>query len=173
MNDKLLVNDQIRFSRVMVIDHEGRKLGEFLKQDAISLAETEGLDLVLVDDNPEKPICKLMDFDKFVYHQKKKEKENKSSSAAVKMKEIEFKLQTDQGYIDIKTKQAQKFLANGNKVKFGTTLKGREAAHANIVFDRCMSIYESLIDYCDIEFGPKMMGKEMSMILTPKSIKKD
>lgn len=166
MSDNFLINEQITFSRVTVIDQEGRKLGEFLKTDALRLAEEAELDLVLVGTDSDRPICKIMDFDKFIYHQKKSEK--KSSSSVVKIKEIEFKLQTDQGYIDIKTKQARKFLETGNKVKFATTLKGRETAHANIVYDRCLSIISELESVSEIEVHPKMSDRTMIMILVPK-----
>lgn len=162
---KFSVNEDIKAQRVIVIGFDGSKKGEFLKSDAIKLAESEGLDLVLVGDG-EKPICKIMDFGKYLYDQKKKLKANVSHS--VETKEIRFGLQTDEGYLDIKANQARGFLNKGDKVKVAVKFRGREIAHLDIIRNKCLAFFDKLQDIAEMEQPPKITGNNVSMMLVVK-----
>lgn len=162
---KFLTNEEIKAKRVLVIDNDGNKLGEFLREDALRLSEEQGLDLVMVDDN-EKPVCRIMDFGKFLYEQKKKAK--KSSSHTIEVKEIQFGFQTEENYVNIKSNQARKFLERGDKVKVVIKFVGREASHLNMIRQKCMAFYEGLSDIADIESQPKLGDRQINMILALK-----
>lgn len=164
-SEGLPINEDIRAPRIVLIDQEGNLRGEFLRLDALKLAEEEGYDLVMVGDGP-KPTCKLMDYGKYLYAQKKKSKNN--TSPTIKNKEIKFNFQTDDSYVDIKTKQARGFLEDGNRVKFSIKFLGRQAHHMNLMLERCEKIYSDLQDVSEVESPPKNMGDHILMILGPK-----
>lgn len=164
-SSKFSVNDEIKANRVVVISSNGAKLGEFLKKDAIQLAEKEGLDLVQVDDS-DKPVCRIMDYGKFLYEQKKKAKQN--SSHSIKVKEIQIGFQTDEDYINIKANQARKFLEKGDKVKLTISFMARQIQHLKLIRQKCIAFHEGLADIADIESPPKVGDKNINMILVPK-----
>lgn len=166
---KFLANDEIKARRVIVIDVKGEKLGEFLRNDALKLAEERDLDLVQVEES-EKPVCRLMDYGKFLYDQKKKAKKNAANSAqqAVELKEIQLSFQTEQDYINIKSQQARKFLSRGDRVKLVIKFSGRESAHMNLIYGKCRSFFDSLSDISDIESPPRIGERQVHMILCPK-----
>lgn len=159
------VNENIKAARVIVISNDGARLGEFLKADAIHLAEDRDLDLVLVSEG-EKPVCRIMDFGKFLYEQKKKEKQNKSHK--VDVKEIKFGFQTEEDYIRIKANQARKFLEDGDKVKVSIKFVGREAQHMKLIFQKCYEFYKGLEDIAEFESKPKAGDQTVHMILAKK-----
>lgn len=164
-SEGLPINDDIRASRIILIDQEGNMRGEFFKPDALKLAEQEGLDLVMVGDGP-KPTCKIMDYGKYIYAQKKKAKSNHSQ--VIKNKEIKFNFQTDESYVEIKTKQAKGFLEDGNRVKFSIKFLGRQAHHMHLMLDRCEKIFTDLQEIAELESPPRNMGDHILMILAPK-----
>ncbi len=163
--NKLSINREIQASRVVVIGSDGAKLGEFLKEDAVKLAEKENLDLVMVSEG-DKPICRIMDYGKFLYDQKKKAKQN--SSHNIETKEIKLGYQTEEDHINIKTNQARKFLERGDKVKVTVQFVGREIAHLDLIRKKCLGVYDALKDIADMESPPKMSGRQMNMILVAK-----
>jgi translation initiation factor IF-3 len=168
LNQKVVVaNHDIKIPRVIVINSQGEKLGEFLIKDAIKIAENDGLDLVLVGSG-DKPVCKIMDLGKFLYEQKKQEKLKKTNSKTVDVKEIKFGLQTEQGYIDLKSNQARKFLERGDKVKVTINFRGRESSHINIMREKCIDFFKSLEDIAQVESPPKVGGDNVNMILIKK-----
>lgn len=164
-SEGLPINEEIRAHRIVLIDQDGNHRGEFLKLDALKLAEEEGLDLVMVGDG-QKPTCKLMDYGKFLYAQKKKSKNN--TAHTIKNKEIKFNFQTDDDYVDIKTRQAREFLGDGNRVKFSIKFLGRQAHHMPLMMERMNKIYEALQDVGEFDTQPKSMGDHVFMILSPK-----
>lgn len=164
-SEGLPINEDIRAHRIVLIDQEGNLKGEFLKLDALKLAEQEGLDLVMVGEG-QKPTCRLMDYGKYLYAQKKKSKNN--TSTTIKNKEIKFNFQTDDDYVEIKTKQARGFLEDGNRVKFSIKFLGRQAHHARLMFERMGKIFTELQDIAEMESEPRNMGDHIMMIVTPK-----
>jgi translation initiation factor IF-3 len=164
-SEGLPINEDIRASRLVLIDQEGNHRGEFLRLDALKLAEEVGLDLVMVSDG-QKPTCKLMDYGKFIYAQKKKSKNN--AAPTIKNKEIKFNFQTDDDYVEIKTRQARGFLEDGNRVKFSIKYLGRQAHHLGLIYERCDKIFADLQDVAEMEAPPKNLGDHVSMILCAK-----
>lgn len=165
-SDKLAVNREIKSHRVILVDSEGNKKGEFLRNDAIRLAEDEGLDLVALGGTPERPVCRIMDYGKFIYSQKKKFKNN--VSAQTKMKEIKIGFVSDDNYVSIKTKQAEKFLKSGNKVKVTVRFKGRESAHIGMIIEKCLGVYSTLEKIANMDSEPKRSGRQVCMVLSPR-----
>jgi translation initiation factor IF-3 len=164
-SEGLPINDEIRASRIVLIDQEGNLKGEYLRLDALKLAEEEGLDLVMVGEG-QKPTCRIMDYGKWIYAQKKKSKNN--AAPTIKNKEIKFNFQTDDNYVDIKTKQARDFLQDGNRVKFSIKFLGRQGHHMNLMLERCHKICAQLQDVGEVESLPKNMGDHILMIIGPK-----
>jgi translation initiation factor IF-3 len=173
----MLANNQIRASRVLVITTDGRKLGEFLLEDAIGIATEQGLDLVQVSNGGDSsPVCKVMDLGKHLYEQKKKQKKAKASSTNVKVKEIRLRTTTDGNDVNTLIGKAKKFLEKGDKVKITVKFRGRESAHVNLIKEKCMYVYTKehpdkwkLEDLAQVETGPATSGRgQISMIISPK-----
>mgnify|MGYP003452749234 CR=1 len=167
MNDKFLSNQDIKATRVVVIDSNGQKLGEFLRKDALQLAEEANLDLVQVSDG-ERPTCKIIDLGKMLYEHRKKSKLNISKVKTNKLKEIQFGIQTDDNYMDIKAKQAKEWLNEGNRVKVSIQIKGREINHLKLFEEKSLAFHSKLADVSDMEVRPKLAGNKVEMILTTK-----
>jgi translation initiation factor IF-3 len=163
---KTLVNKEIRANRVIVINPDGEKMGEFLTRDAINLASEQGLDLVQVS-HDDRPTCKMMDYGKFLYDQKKKAKKSKAASASVKTKEIRLRPKTEENDVQTLVNRARKFLEKGYKVKVTVRYKGREGAHLDLVREQCLNVYERLKDVSKIDDQPKKLGRQFSMTLAP------
>jgi translation initiation factor IF-3 len=162
------VNDRIRVTRVLVIDDEGRKLGEFLTEDAIQLARSRGLDLIEVAPNARPPVCRLGDFGRMKYERQKKEKEAKKRQTNVTLKEVKLRPKTDEHDFDFKVKHARRFLEAGDKVKVTVRFRGREMAHRDIGERRCLEVAKAVEDVGQIEARPNMEGRQMFMILAPR-----
>jgi translation initiation factor IF-3 len=162
------VNDRLRVTRVLVIDDEGRKLGEFMTEDAIRLARERGMDLIEVAPNARPPVCKIGDFGRIKYEQQKKEREAKKKQTVIVVKEIKLRPKTDEHDFDVKTRHARRFLEEGNKVKVTVRFRGREMAHRDIGHDRCREVAEAVEDVGAVETRPSMEGRQMFMILAPK-----
>ncbi len=162
------VNDRIRVTRVLVIDDEGRRLGEFMTEDAIQLARERGMDLIEVAPNARPPVCKIGDFGRIKYEQQKKEREAKKKQSTIVVKEIKLRPKTDEHDFEVKTKHARRFLEEGNKVKVTVRFRGREMAHRDIGNDRCREVAEAVEDVGVVETRPSMEGRQMFMILAPR-----
>ena len=164
------VNNQIRAPRVLVIDDAGNKLGEFLTDDAILLAQDRRLDLIEVSPNSRPPVCKLGDYGKMKYEKKKKEAAARKTQTTITVKEIKLRPKTDQHDFDVKLKHTRKFLDNGDKVKITVRFRGREMAHREIGEQQCMRIANACEDLATVEAHPRMDGRQMFLILAPKKI---
>ena len=162
------VNNGIRAPRVLVIDEKGNKLGEFLTEDAISLAKDRNLDLIEVAQNSHPPVCKVGDFGKMKYEKKKKEAASRKTQTTITVKEIKLRPKTDQHDFDVKLKHARRFLEKGDKVKVTVRFRGREMAHKEIGEQQCMRIADACEELAVIEARPRMDGRQMFLILAPK-----
>lgn len=175
-NDKTLVNNKIRSQRVLVISHEGKRLGEFLVRDAIEIAKDEGLDLVQVGSGVT-PTCKVMDYGKFLYNQKKKKQKEKRSSSTVKVKEIRLRPNTELNDMLTLMTKAKSFLEKGNKVKVTVKTRGRGMSHLDLLEKMCYRMYSmehpeewKLENISVIELKPARSGNnQFSMLLMPKT----
>lgn len=157
-----MLNEKIKFHRVILIDTEGRRRGEFLRDDAIEIARSEGMDLVLVSPG-DPPVCKIMDFGKFQYQQKKKEKTKISHS---KLKEIRFTPVIDTRDFEIRIQKAREFLEKGHKVKVTIVMNGRHKKFEDHAYDRAEEFFNSLSDIAQVDSQPQLSGRFLQMILS-------
>jgi len=157
---------------VRVIDKDGNQLGVLSVSEAIYKAELAGLDLVEISPNAEPPVCKIIDYGKYRYQQTKKEKESKKTQHQVKVKEIKLKPNTDQHDLMTKLKHAREFLTKGNKVRITCVFRGREMQHPEIGMQSVQRMIEDLADISTPETEPKLLGKNLSVVLAPGAKKK-
>jgi translation initiation factor IF-3 len=155
---------------VLVIDEEGKKLGEFLTEDAIRLAEERGLDLIEVAPDGRPPVCRIQDYGKLKYERKKKEAQARKNQVQVQIKEVKLRPKTDEHDIAVKVRHARRFLEEGNKVKVTIRFRGRELAHRDIGAQQCLRMAKECEDLSAIEAHPRMDGRQMFMILAPLKV---
>ena len=162
-----LINEQINFSQVQVIDEEGNKLGFIPTKDAIELAYSKDLDLVLVSPSSENPVCKLLNYSKYKFEMIKKAKDTKRKQKIVETKEIRLSPVIDKHDLEVKAKNAIKFINAGDKVKISMRFRGRQLNFIN-QGKEVMNVFKEMISDCQIDKDPKMEGKNLIMFLSPK-----
>lgn len=157
----------------MVIGPNGEQLGIKSIKDALTLASYAGFDLVLINPNGNPPVCKVMDYNKFKYENKKKAKENikKQRSANLDLKEYRLSVSIDIHDFETRVRNSKKYLEKGHKVKASIRFKGREMAHTELGKDVLIRFSDALKDVSDIEQKPTLDGRNMTMILMPKKEK--
>ena len=165
------LNDEIRDKEVRVIGADGTQLGIMSAAQANELAEEQELDLVKISPNAVPPVCKIMDYSKFCFDQKKREKEAKKNQRVVEVKEIRMSPSIDTNDFNTKVKAALKFLGDGNRVKVSVRFRGREMAHTNLGEKLLMDFAEACLDVAAMEKNPKLEGRFMGMFLAPKNNK--
>ena len=161
------INDRIRSSEVQVINSDGKNLGTISTKEAIEIAKQEGLDLIEISPTANPPVCKIIDTGKYKYDLQKKANIAKKKQKVVALKEIKLRPGTDVHDYNFKVKNAKKFLANKDKVKFTVKFKGREMQHINLGKDLMNRIVEDTKDIGKIETHPKFEGRQMVMIIQP------
>ena len=165
------LNEEIRDKELRVIGPDGAQLGIMSADEANAQAEEQGLDLVKISPNAVPPVCKIMDYSKFCYDQKKREKDAKKNQKVVELKEIRMSPSIDTNDFNTKVKNAQKFLKEGNRVKVSVRFRGREMAHTNLGEKLLMDFAEACAELASMEKNPKLEGRFMGMFLAPKSSK--
>ncbi len=165
------LNEEIQDKEVRLIGEDGSQLGIVSAQQANEMAEEQGLDLVKISPNAVPPVCKIMDYSKFCFDQKKREKEAKKNQKVVEIKEIRMSPSIDTNDFNTKAKNAQKFLKEGNRVKVSVRFRGREMAHTNIGEKLLMDFAEACAEVSTMEKNPKLDGRFMAMFLAPKNSK--
>jgi len=163
----LLINEQIRFNEVQVIDENGEKLGKMNTHKAIDIALEKDLDLVLVSSNAENPVCKIMNYGKHKFEQAKKEKESKKKQKALEIKEIRVTPNIEEHDFNFKLKNAKKFLSDGNKVKITVRFRGREVNYVKLGEVVLNKFAEELSEVSNLEKKPFLEGKNLFIILSP------
>lgn len=162
------LNEQIRLSPVRVVDENREMVGVIPTDQALQMAREAGLDLVEVAPNSRPPVCRIMDFGKFKYDQKKKQQKG-SKSHQVQLKEIRLRPKTGGHDIEFKMKQARQFLGHGDKVKLNIMFRGRENAHRDRGQEMLEEIITALEDVAKVEKPPGMEGgRNMSAVLSPR-----
>ena len=160
-------NKRINSSEVQVIGSSGENLGILNTQEAINKAKNEGLDLIEIAPNTKPPVCKIMDMGKFKYDAQKKANLAKKKQKIVLLKEIKMRPVTETHDYDFKVKNAKKFIAKGDKVKFTIRFKGRELQHSHLGNELMGKIKEDMKDIGKVELHPKFDGKQMIMVIQP------
>jgi translation initiation factor IF-3 len=161
-------NEEIDAQEVRVIDMEGEQAGVMPLADAIELAKNAGLDLVEVSPNAEPPVCRVMDFGKYLFEQNKKAQTSKRKQKQVHVKEIKFRPGTDEGDYQVKLRKLVQFLENGDKTKVTLRFRGREMAHQELGANLLARVRVDLEEYAIVEQMPQMEGRQMIMVMAPK-----
>jgi translation initiation factor IF-3 len=162
------VNHQIRIKEVRVIDDEGEMLGVMETQAAMALATERGLDLVEMAADQRPPVCRIMDFGKFKYEQKKKEQASKKKQHQSQVKQLRVRPKIDVHDVQTKVRRAREFLEQGDKVEVVCLLRGREMMHTENARAVCNNVFELLKDIAKVERPPRMEGRRLIMLLTKK-----
>lgn len=163
------LNEDIRDSEIRLIGSTGEQLGIMSAAQAQRIADEQGLDLVKISPQATPPVCKLMDYGKFRFEQGKREKEAKKNQHVVEIKEIRMSPGIDVGDFNTKLKNAQKFLADGNRVKVSVRFRGREMAHTDIGKDLLVRFAEQCAEVATLDKEPKLERRSMSIFLSPKT----
>ncbi len=168
-DDKGVINDAIRFPEVRLIDADGEQRGIISSAEARSIAEEAGLDLVLVAEKAKPPVCRIMNYDKFRYEQKKKQQEARKKQVITETKEIKFRPKTEEHDLNFKLKNVRKFLAAKNKVKLTMRFRGREIVYSETIgLEAMQRIAASLEEDAQILQAPRMEGRQLVMVVGPK-----
>jgi len=164
------VNERIRAREVRLVGQEGM-IGIVPIREALSMARERGLDLVEVAPNSDPPVCRLMDYGKFLYEKSKRERKARKAQRSVDVKEIRLRPKTGEHDVDFKVRDARRFLQQGYKVKVRVRFRGREITYPEIAREQLAEIAERLSDVAVVESTPRMEGRSMLMILSPSSKK--
>jgi translation initiation factor IF-3 len=164
-NNGDLINNQIRFAQVLVIDQNGKQLGVMNSYQANQLAEQAGLDLMCVAPGAKPPVCKILDYGKYRFEQQKKAKEAKKNQHIIDIKEIQISPQIGEHDLQVKVKAAIGFFQEGDKVKLVLRYKGRQMAHQDFGVEMVNKFIESVKDVSMVEKRPELEGKLLITIL--------
>lgn len=161
------INYEIRDREIRLIGAEGEQLGIMPADKAMALAESKNIDLVKISPSAVPPVCKLMDYGKFRFEKAKKEKEAKKNQKTAELKEVWLSMTIDTNDLNIKAKQAKKFLTDGDKVKVSIKMRGRQQAHPEMGVEVMSKFYDILKDVSIEERKPLKEGRSILMILAP------
>lgn len=163
------INNEIRAKEVRLSGMEGDQIGIVSLREALKQAMEAGVDLVEISPNAEPPVCRIMNYGKYLYEKSKSYKEQKKKQKIIQVKEIKFRPGTDKGDYQVKLRNLIRFLAEGDKVKITIRFRGREMAHQQIGIDMLNRIKNDLNELAIVEFFPnRVEGRQMIMILSPK-----
>ncbi|MGD2119492.1 MAG: translation initiation factor IF-3 [Chromatiales bacterium] len=168
LNKRNRINDDITAGEVRLIGADGEQIGIVSIEDALEAADQAKLDLVEIVPNGEPPVCRIMDYGKFLFDQKKQKQIAKKKQKQVQIKEIKFRPGTDIGDYNIKLRNLIKFLQAGDKTKVTMRFRGREHAHREIGLELLKRVENDLAEYGQVEQQPLMEGRQMVMVLAPK-----
>lgn len=162
------INDRINYPQLRVVDSDGAQLGVISREEALDVARDRELDLVLVSEKADPPVCRIMDYGKFKFEQEKKAKEAKKKSHQTEVKEVKMRYKIDQHDYDVRIGQAQRFLKAGDKVKCTVIFRGREIQHTALAETLLRRMAKDLEEKAEIQQAPKREGRNMIMFLTPR-----
>lgn len=166
--NEVLLNEEIRASEVRCVGDDGTSYGIVSRDEALKIAEKQGLDLVLIAPDAKPPVCKIMDYGKFRYQQEKKQKEAKKKQKIIDVKEIKLSVKIAQNDINYKVKHAIEFLEDGKHVKFRVFLKGREMATPEAGVVMLEKVWDMIKDIGNRDKEPIIEGRYVNMLVTPK-----
>ncbi len=166
---RVRINERVRAPEIRVIDENNEQLGLLSSRQAFMLARERGLDLVEVAPNARPPVCRIVDYGKYKYEQEKRERETKKKHHKMDVKGIQLRPGTDEHDIDVKIKNAIKFLNDGDKVKITLRFRSREITHPEIARRSMQRIMDATTEVAIVERPPTMEGRLMIMIIAPKA----
>ncbi len=165
------MNEEIESSEVRLIGADGGQVGVVSLSEALEAAKQAGMDLVEISPESDPPVCRLMDYGKFLFDAKKKRTEAKKKQKQSQVKEIKFRPTTEKGDYEVKLRSLIRFLENGDKAKVTLRFRGREMAHQQIGMDLMKRIEDDLVDHGVVEQHAKFEGRQVVMVLAPKKKK--
>jgi translation initiation factor IF-3 len=163
------INWNIKAPEVRVIDSDGKQVGILSLKSAMKIAEEKGLDLVEVAPNSQPPVCRIMNYGKYKYQQSKRVQEARKHQTVILVKEVKIRPRTEDHDFQFKLRHVKRFLEEGNKVKISMLFRGREIAHPEFGKEMLNRFIEGVKDLMVIEQAPRLEGRNMVMILAPKS----
>ncbi len=170
------INERIKYPQLRVVDSDGKQLGVIDRLKALEIASQRELDLVLVSEKANPPVCRIMDYGKYKFEQEKKAKEARKKSHQTEVKEVKMRYKIDKHDYDVRIGQATKFLKSGDKVKCTVIFRGREIQHSNLAETLLLKMASDLEEQSEVQQKPKREGRNMIMFLSPRKtplIKKD
>lgn len=162
------INERIRYPKVRVIDTDGAQLGIMSPREAQRVAEEKELDLVLVSDKADPPVCRIMDYGKYKFEQEKKAREARKKQHTADVKEVKMRYKIEDHDYQVRVSQAERFLKSGDKVKATVTFRGREIQHVDLAEELLKRMLDDLKDLAEVQQAPKREGRNMMMMLSPK-----
>jgi translation initiation factor IF-3 len=162
------INERIRFPKIRVIDADGAQLGIMMPREALEIAYEKELDLVLVSDKADPPVCRVMDYGKYKFEQEKKAREAKKKQHTVDVKEVKMRYKIEEHDYNVRINQAKRFLGDGDKVKATIMFRGREIQHSDIAEALLKRMAGDLLEVAEVQQAPKKEGRNMMMLLAPK-----
>jgi translation initiation factor IF-3 len=162
------INELIRFPKIRVIDTDGAQLGILTPQEAQRIAVEKELDLVLVSDKADPPVCRIMDYGKFKFEQEKKAREAKKKQHTADVKEVKMRYKIEEHDYQVRINQAERFLKAGDKVKATIMFRGREIQHSDLAEELLKRMATDLQEMAEVQQAPKKEGRSMMMLLSPK-----
>ena len=165
------INGEIDASQVRLVADDGEQLGVVPLREALAKAEEAELDLVEIAPQAQPPVCKIMDYGKYKYHEQKKQHEAKLKQKQIQVKEIKFRPRTDEADYQVKLRNLIRFLDDGDKTKITLRFRGREMAHQEFGLELLKRVEQDLVEHGVVEQFPKLEGRQMVMVLAPKKKK--
>ena len=165
---RVRINEQIRVPEVRLVGADGQQVGIMPIKEALAFAAEAHLDLVEVAPQARPPVCRIMDYGKFKYEQSKKQQEARRRQTTIQVKEVKVRPKIEVHDMTFKLKNARRFLGEGDKVKISVIFRGREIAHTDRGFRLLSQMAEALADVGQVEQHPKLEGRNLSMIVSPK-----
>jgi translation initiation factor IF-3 len=165
---RVRINEQIKVPEVRLISADGQQLGVMPIREALTMAVEAHLDLVEVAPQASPPVCRIMDYGKFKYQQSKKQQEARRRQTTIQVKEVKVRPKIEEHDMGFKLRNSRRFLEDGDKVKISVIFRGREIAHTDRGYRILTQMAEALADIANVEQSPKLEGRNLSMIVTPK-----
>jgi translation initiation factor IF-3 len=162
------INERIRFPKIRVIDTDGSQLGILPPQEALQLAEEKDLDLVLLSDKADPPVCRIMDYGKYKFEQEKKAREARKKQHTADVKEVKMRYKIEEHDYNVRVKQAERFLKDGDKVKATVMFRGREIQHSDLAEELLKRMATDLEPLGELQQAPKKEGRNMMMLISPR-----
>jgi translation initiation factor IF-3 len=151
-----------------VIGADGEMVGVVSREQALEMAQSQALDLVEVSPNADPPVCRILDFGKFLFEQNKKAHAAKRKQKQIQVKEVKFRPGTEEGDYQVKLRNLTRFLTEGDKAKVTLRYRGREMAHQELGFQLLQRVQQDLLEHGTVEQMPKLEGRQLVMVITPK-----
>jgi translation initiation factor IF-3 len=162
------INERIRFPQIRVIGTDSEQLGILTPQEAQRIADENGLDLVLVSDKADPPVCRIMDYGKYKFELEKKAREAKKKQHTAEVKEVKMRYTIEEHDYQVRVSQADRFIKAGDKVKATITFRGREIQHSDLAEKVLKRMADDLKEIAEVQQFPKKEGRNMMMLLSPK-----